>query len=284
MTKSVQKLENLKDIIIGLESVVVAFSGGVDSALLTKVCYDALGEKVVAVTAVSETYPDYELNEAKKIAKNIGVKHIIIETDELANKEFSKNPPNRCYYCKTELFLKLKDVANEIGFENIVNGSNLDDDGDFRPGHKAAIELECRSPLKEAEFTKNDVRVISRELGLSTWDKPSFACMSSRIPYGEDITIDKLTMILDAENFLRDNGFNNFRVRHHNTIARIELPLEDMGRVVTGELRLIIVKKFKEIGFSYVTMDVEGLRSGSMNEVLRHEDVKNVNSDADSIN
>lgn len=271
MVKNSRKLDKLKEIVKGLESAVVAFSGGVDSALLVKVCHDVLGDNALAVTAVSETYPEFELDEAKKSAEDIGIKHLVIETRELANKEFSKNPPDRCYYCKTELFSQLKGIAKEHGFKNILNGSNVDDDGDFRPGHKAATEFGSRSPLKEAGLTKDDVRSISKQLGLSTWNKPSFACMSSRIPYGQEITAGKLSMILESENYLRDIGFKNFRVRHHNTIARIEVPDEDIVKLLDGDLRGAIVKKFKEVGFNYITIDIEGLRSGSMNEVLNGE-------------
>ena len=268
MTKREKQLDGLKSLIKGLESVVVAFSGGVDSALLAKVCSDVLGEKAIAVTAVSETYPVFELNQAKMVAKEIGIGHKILRTSELSIEDFARNPANRCYFCKTELFSKLKDVAEEINFKNIADGSNLDDTGDFRPGLKAAMELGSRSPLREAGLTKKDVRAISKSLGLSTWDKPAFACLSSRIPYGQKITVDKLGMIIKAEDFLRDAGFKSFRVRHHDTIARIEVPLADIGKLVDDDARSTVVKKLKSIGFTYVTIDLEGLRSGSMNEVL----------------
>ena len=268
MTKVERNLKNLKNIVKNLESVVVAYSGGVDSALLAKVCFDVLGQKSVAVTAVSETYPAFELECAKKVAKEIGISHRIIETNELSVKEFSKNPANRCYYCKSELFGKLKDIGKKLNFKNIADGSNFDDTGDFRPGLKAAKELGSQSPLKEAGLTKDDVRALSKLLGLSTWDKPAFACMSSRIPYGEEITVDKLEMVIKAEGFLRGLGFNNIRVRHHNSIARIEAPLDVLNKLVDKSLRIAIIKRLKDIGFNYITVDLAGLRSGSMNEVL----------------
>lgn len=278
MTKPEKQLEDLKNLVKNLESVVVAYSGGVDSALAAKICYDVLGQNAVAVTASSETYPEFELEEAKKTAKEIGIKHKIIRTRELDIAEFAGNNPDRCYYCKTELFSKLKDIAKKLKFKNIVDGSNLDDLGDFRPGLKAAKEFGIRSPLKEVGLTKMDVREVSRLLGLSTWNKPAFACMSSRIPYGQNITIDKLTMVIEAESFLRNSGMNNLRVRHHGTIARIEVSVEDMPDLTDKILRDSIVNRFKEIGFNYITLDLEGLRSGSMNEVLTKED-NNVKKD-----
>ncbi|MGR3309226.1 MAG: ATP-dependent sacrificial sulfur transferase LarE [Candidatus Brocadiales bacterium] len=265
----IKKLEPLKDIIKSLESVVVAFSGGVDSSLITKVCYDALGDKAMAVTANSETYPGFELEEAKKLAKEIGIRHLVIETSELDIEGFADNPPNRCYFCKSELFEKLKEIANQNGFKHVADGANLDDTGDFRPGLEAAKELGIRSPLKEAGLTKDDVRQLSRLLGLPTWDKPSYACMSSRFPYGEKITKDKLTMVSRAEDLLRTMGFKQFRVRHHNTIARIEVLPENIRTMTDPLVRAEIVKEFKEIGFTYVTIDLEGFRSGSMNEPLK---------------
>ncbi len=272
MNKTKELLEKLKAVVADLESVVVAYSGGVDSSLLIKVCQDVLGDKAVAVTAVSETYPDFELKTAKKTVEEVGIKHLVVETGELENKEFAKNPPNRCFFCKTELFTKLRNIADALGFKNIVDGSNMDDEGDFRPGLKAAKQLGSVSPLRIAGFTKNDVREVSKLLGLSTWDKPAFACMSSRIPYGQEITVEKLSSVMKAEEFLRNAGFNNFRVRHHGTVARIELPANEIGRILDEKLRGKVVEKFKEFGFVYITVDIEGLRSGSMNEVLKETD------------
>ncbi|MFQ5863103.1 MAG: ATP-dependent sacrificial sulfur transferase LarE [Candidatus Brocadiales bacterium] len=261
------KLEKLKGIIRDLDSAVVAFSGGVDSTLMAKLCSDLLGEKALAVTASSETYPAHELEAAKRLAKEIGITHLIIETKELDIKGFSDNPPERCYFCKSELFEKLKDIASKEGYANIVDGTNIDDTQDYRPGTKAAQELGVRSPLKEVRLTKEDIRKLSKDLGLPTWDKPSYACMSSRFPYGEAITPENLAKVSSAEDFLRQMGFKQFRVRHHGTIARIELTPEDLPLAL--KKRNAIVDALKKIGYTYITLDLQGYRTGSMNEVLR---------------
>lgn len=260
------KPEKLRAIIRGLESTVVAFSGGVDSTLVARLCHDLLGEKALAVTASSETYPAHELESAKRLAREIGIAHLIIETKELEIKGFSDNPPERCYFCKSELFEKLRDIATKEGYASIVDGTNIDDTQDYRPGSKAAQELGVRSPLKEAGFTKDDIRRLSRELGLSTWDKPSYACMSSRFPYGEPITLENIARVSAAEDFLRGLGFGQFRVRHHGDIARIELTPDEFSTAL--EKRNEIVSKLKGIGYTYVTLDLQGYRTGSMNEVL----------------
>ena len=265
---TIEKLIKLTNIVKDLESVVVAFSGGVDSSLVAKVCYDVLGDKALAVTARSETYPPYEYEEAMKIAKEIGISHMTIDTSELGIKGFAENPPNRCYFCKSELFGKLTEIAHEKGYKNVADGANLDDAGEYRPGLDAAKELEVRSPLKESGLRKVDIREISKHLKLSNWDKPSYACMSSRFPYGQSITEEKLTIVAAAENYLRSIGLKQFRVRHHDTIARIEVLPEDITLLLQDGKRTEIVKKFKEIGYKYVTIDLEGYRSGSMNEVL----------------
>ena len=263
-----EKLRKLRNAIKKLESVVVAFSGGVDSSLVTKVCYDVLGNEALAVTARSETYPEYEYEEAKKIAKGIGISHITIDTRELGIEGFAQNPPNRCYFCKSELFGKLKILAKERGYRHVADGSNLDDVGEYRPGLDAAKELEVRSPLKESGLRKADVRELSKHRMLSKWNKPSYACMSSRFPYGNLITEEKLAIVAAAENYLRSIGLRQFRVRHHDTIARIEVMPEDIPELLQNDKREELIRKFKEIGYKYVTIDMEGYRSGSMNEVL----------------
>ena len=218
----------LKKIVSELKSVVVAFSGGVDSTLVAKVCYDILKDNAMAVTARSETYPDFEFKEAQKLAKEIGIKHLVIDTSELAIEGFADNPPDRCYFCKTELFEKLKVIAKQHGFLNVADGANLDDTQEFRPGLKASKELNVKSPLKESGMTKKDIREVSRMLNLPNWNKPAYACMSSRFPYGQSITEEKLKMVSEAEKYLRGLGLVQFRVRHHETIARIEALPEDI--------------------------------------------------------
>ncbi|MGQ3683708.1 MAG: ATP-dependent sacrificial sulfur transferase LarE [Candidatus Loosdrechtia sp.] len=263
-----EKLKKLQDTVKGLESVVIAFSGGVDSSLVAKVCYDVLGEKALAVTARSETYPAHEYEEAVKIAQEIGIPHMTIHTSELGIKGFADNPPNRCYFCKSELFGKLKEIAGDKGYKHVADGANLDDTGEYRPGLDAARELEVHSPLKESGLRKADIREIAKYLNLSNWDKPPYACMSSRFPYGEPITEEKLSLVAAAENYLRSIGLRQFRVRHHDTIARIEVLPEDIPALLDAGRRNELVRKFKEIGYQYVTLDMEGYRSGSMNEVL----------------
>jgi uncharacterized protein len=271
-----EKLSKLKEVVSKLESVVVAFSGGVDSTLVAKVCYDALKGNSMAVTARSETYPDFEFKEAQTLAKEIGIQHLVIDTSELAIEGFANNPPERCYFCKTELFGKLKDIAKQHGFLNVADGANLDDTQEFRPGLKASKELKVRSPLKEAGLTKKDIREVSKMLNLPNWNKPAYACMSSRFPYGQSITEEKLSMVSKAEKYLRCLGLVQFRVRHHETIARIEVLPEDIHILTNSPAREELTAKFKEIGFTYVALDLEGYRSGSMNEVLSKNVVSNL--------
>ena len=267
-----EKLELLKDIIGKKGSAAVAFSGGVDSTFLIRVAKEVLGDKLIAVTATSSTYPERELNEAIRYAKDFEVKHIIISSEELDIEGFASNPKNRCYYCKKELFTKVKEVALENGIEYVFDGSNLDDNGDYRPGMLAAKELLVASPLKEAGLTKKDIRDLSKEYGLATWNKPAFACLSSRFPYGNKITLPKLKMIDKAEQFLLDMGIRQVRVRHHGEIARIEVAPEEREKFFNIEFMDKISSKFKEIGYIYTTLDIAGYRTGSMNEVLKEEE------------
>ena len=267
------KLERLKGIIHPLQSVVVAFSGGVDSTFLLKVCLDTLGkDKVLAVTAESETYPMDEVEGAKKTAEMLGARHRIIHTEELCDERFVSNPPQRCYFCKLELFSKLKQVAEEEGLKHVFDGSNLDDTGDFRPGLEAAKELRIVSPLKEAGLTKKDIRELSRALGLPTWSKPSMACLASRFPYGYKITEEELKMVGEAEKLLRSLGFGQVRVRHHGRLARIEAEGGELEKLASGEIRGKVVEKFKELGYIWISMDLQGYRMGSFNEALDSRD------------
>lgn len=267
-----EKFKLLKDIIIKRGSAAVAFSGGVDSTFLIKVAHEVLGDKLIAVTATSSTYPKRELKEAIKYAEDIGVKHIIISSEELEIEGFASNPKNRCYYCKKELFTKIKEVAIANNVQYVFDGSNLDDTGDYRPGMQAAKELEVVSPIKDALLTKDDIRELSKKLGLSTWNKPSFACLSSRFPYGNQITLSKLNMVDKAEQFLLDMGIKQVRVRHHGDIARIEVSPEERKQFFSIDIMDKIGKQFKKIGFTYVTLDMIGYRTGSMNEVLTKEE------------
>ncbi|MGD0918856.1 MAG: ATP-dependent sacrificial sulfur transferase LarE [Thermodesulfobacteriota bacterium] len=263
------RTEKLKEIFRSMKRVLVAYSGGVDSTLLLKVAQDTLGERnVLAVTALSPLYPERELAAAKKVIQTMGGRHRLIESNELEIEGFSKNPPNRCYYCKRRLFDELLHLAKEESIPFIVEGSTLDDEKDHRPGKKAVQELGIRSPLQEAGFTKADVRELSNALDLPTWNKPSFACLASRFPYGEEITTGGLRMVDEAEDFLFGLGFKQVRVRHYENLARIEIFQEEMARLIEGSLREKVVSRLKEIGYKYVTLDLQGFRSGSMNEVL----------------
>lgn len=263
-----EKYENLKKYIKELGSAVIAFSGGVDSTFLAKVCKDVLNDSCLAVTATSSTYPEREFKEALELAKEIGIRHKIIKSEELEIEGFSKNPIDRCYYCKSELFSKLKKVADDEGIEYVLDGTNADDTGDFRPGRRAAKELGVKSPLLECGFTKDDIREMSKRLGLPTWNKPAYACLSSRFPYGQEITSEKLSMVEKSEEYLLNLGFVGFRVRHHGDIARIELNPDQINMMLDENIRKKVVSKLKEIGFKYVSLDLEGYRTGSMNEAI----------------
>ena len=259
-----QKYGGLKIIIKKLGNAIVAFSGGVDSALVLKVSSDVLGDKVIAVTADSPSLPRRELEETKKIAQQIGAKHLIINTEETKDDNYLKNPSNRCYYCKSELYSKLKIVSEKLGIKNILNGTNLDDLGDYRPGLSAADENNVISPLKDAKITKNEVRELAKNLGLQIWNKPASPCLSSRVPYGNEITLKKLSMIEEAENFLKDFGIRELRVRHFGGIARIEVNESD--KTIINDNFHLIENKFNEIGFN--KMVISNFKSGNMNVMI----------------
>ncbi len=264
-----KKIEDLKNLLKKLGSAVIAYSGGVDSTLLIKIAHDVLDGRAVAITAVSPTYPESETEDAIKFAKGIGIKHIIIQSNEMEDPNFVSNPADRCYYCKRELFTICLEYAKKEGISVILDGTNADDDYDYRPGRRAAEELKVLSPLREVGLTKDEIRTISREMGLPSWDKPSFACLSSRFPYGTKITLERLQMVGEAEEFLRSLGFRTFRVRYHNDIARLELGREESKMILDDKTKGAIVEKLKSLGFIYVTLDLEGYRTGSMNELLK---------------
>lgn len=265
-----QKYEKLGDILRSMDKVVVAFSGGVDSAFLLKAALEFLGkDRVLAITADSETYPEREKHEAISLAREMGAPHEVIHTSELNIPGYAENPTNRCYFCKNSLFDHLIPIAEGRGYKHLVFGAIADDLGEHRPGLQAAHERGVRAPLLEAGIKKSEIRHLSRKFGLKTWDKPSFACLSSRIPYGELITAQKLSMIDQAEDFLIQLGFRQVRVRQHDTLARIEVPASELAEALA--VAETIHAKLKEIGYAYVTLDLKGYRSGSLNEVLPQE-------------
>jgi uncharacterized protein len=270
-----KKYGDLRALVGDLGTVALGYSGGVDSTLLLKVATEVLGTNALAMIGRSETYPTREFEDAVALAERMGARYVVVMTEETDDLKFRENPPDRCYFCKTELFGKLQEIATQQGIRWIADGTITDDVGDFRPGMRAKQEKNVRSPLLEAGFSKADVRELSKHLDLPTWDKPSFACLSSRFPYGTGITRENLTRIDSAETFLRDAGFKFFRVRFHDEkTARIEVGAREIRRLLDDSLRERLVEHLKTLGFVYVTLDLQGYRTGSMNEVLSEETKK----------
>jgi uncharacterized protein len=263
------KAERLHAILAGYQSILVAFSGGVDSAYLAVAAYRILGPRALAVTADSPSYPDSHRRLALGIAGQFGFAHEVIHTAELDRPEYRANPANRCYYCKDELYRNLSAIARDRGFAVVVDGNNADDRGDYRPGRQAAREHGVRSPLDEAELTKDDIRALARDAGLASWDEPASACLSSRIPYGQEVTDERLRQIERAEDVVRELGFRVFRVRHHDTVARLEIARAEMPRALDPDINATLVAALKALGYQYVSLDLQGYRLGSLNEALR---------------
>ena len=270
----ISQRDQLIDTICAYGRVAVAFSGGIDSTVVTQAAFEASGDNAVAVTAVSESLAAGELEQAEELARRIGIRHRVIRTEEFSNPAYRRNNPDRCYFCKSELYGRLESLLEELGADVIASGANLDDMGDYRPGLKAASEHGVRHPLQECGFTKADVRALALAWGLPTWDKPATPCLSSRIAYGEEATPERNRMIDQAEQWLRRRGFHILRVRYHKgDLARIEVPLDDLPRFAELELRGELLPAFHTLGFKFVTLDLEGFRSGSLNSVIPVEDL-----------
>jgi len=268
MNNPIVKEERLREIFRELESVVVAYSGGVDSSYVAYIANAELGPRAVCITGQSASLPAYQRAEIDRIVEKFGFQHEIIQTEELENPGYSANNPDRCFFCKDELYTKLESVARGRGIQNIVDGSTVDDLGDYRPGRRAATQHAVRSPLIEVGLSKTEVRELSRRATLPTWDKPASPCLSSRIAYGTTVTIERLSKVDRGEEILREFGFREFRVRHHDQLVRLEIAQAEMDRVMRKEVFQKLAARFRELGFKYVTLDLEGFRSGSMNEVL----------------
>jgi uncharacterized protein len=269
MDKLNVKYQKLVEILKEMRSVLVAFSAGVDSSFLLHCAKEILNDNVLAVTAKSASFPQREFDESIRFTEQFKINHLIIDSEELEDPNYRDNPPDRCFYCKSDLFSKLRKIADEKGIPFVLDGANLDDAGDYRPGSKAAEDLQIRSPLREAELTKKEIRILSKDKGLPTWNKASFACLASRFPYGTKITEENLLVVEKAENVLNDLGFYQFRVRHHNDIARIEVPKKDLQRFLDDGISEKVIAEFKKLGYHYITIDLEGYHSGKMNEILR---------------
>ncbi len=275
MSDIVAKSEAVLASIRALGSCAVAFSGGVDSAVVAKAAQLALGDRAVAVTGVSSSLAAGELDEARELAARIGIRHVVISTAEFSNPSYTRNDSDRCYYCKTELYQQLTSRLEELGVDFILNGANRDDAGDFRPGERAAAEHKVRSPLVEAGCTKEDVRGLAAPWDLPIWDKPAMPCLASRVAYGEEVTPERLAMVDQAEQYLRGLGFRELRVRYHRgDLARVEVPSSEISRVIDAGFRDALVERFRSLGFKFVTVDLEGLRSGSMNRIIPAETLR----------
>lgn len=262
------KFDLLKSNIRSIKSLAVAFSGGVDSTFLLKAAYDVLGDNAIAITVKSPLHPQREFNEGLNFVKNIGVRQKVVEFDRKDMEFFFNNPSDRCYHCKKEIFKRIIKTAGDYNINNVADGSNMDDLDDYRPGIKALDELGIISPLRDSGLNKKEIRLLSKEMGLPTWEKPAFACLASRIPYGHEITMEKLSMIDKAEQFLMDLGFKQLRVRHHGEIARIEVSPEDRIRFVEPGLMECVYNEFRQMGFLYTSLDLKGYRTGSLNEAF----------------